>query len=107
MQKATLYYDGKCSTCSKEIRLLKSLKNSELELIDIWQVETDIPRHELLRILHMRIHDGTWLTGVDANVAAWQHTQFGFLLSPLRWPLIKPITDKIYHSWIKKRVIRY
>ena len=103
MKKATLYYDGKCSTCSKEIRLLKKFKNSTLELVDIWQVETDIPRFELLRILHMRTADGTWLTGLDANISAWKHTQFGFLFSPLRWPLIKPITNSIYHYWAYKR----
>ena len=103
MKKATLYYDGRCSMCSKEIHLLKKFKNSKLELVDIWQVEIDIPRFKLLRILHMRTSDGTWLTGLDANVAAWKHTQFGFLFSFLRWPLIKPIVDNVYHYWVKKR----
>jgi len=104
MQKSFLYYDGKCSTCSKEIHLLRKFKNSNLELVDIWQVEAAIPRHELLRILHICTQDGTWLTGLDANVAAWKHTKFGFLFSPLRWPLIKPITDNIYYYWAKKRL---
>ena len=104
MQKAILYYDGRCPLCNKEIHLLRKLKNSNLELLDIWQVETEIPRFELLRVLHMRTANGIWLTGLDANVAAWKYTQYGFIFSPLRWPIIKSIADIAYNYWVKKRL---
>lgn len=103
IQKAILYYDGKCSLCSREISLLNTFKNSQLELVDLWQVDIDIPRYELQRILHLRTAQGDWLTGLDATASAWQHTKFGFILAPLRWPLIKQIADNVYIRWTKQR----
>ncbi|MGH1428693.1 MAG: thiol-disulfide oxidoreductase DCC family protein [Arenicella sp.] len=101
--KSTLYYDGNCPICSKEMALLKKLKNSQLELVDLWQAEIHIPQENLLKILHLRTPEGNWKKGLDANVAAWKHTRIGFLFLPLRWPLIKPIADKIYSRWAEKR----
>ena len=48
---------------------------------------------ELLRTLHLQRADGAWLTGADANVAAWEGTRRGRLLRVLRWPLLRPFVD--------------
>jgi len=88
----TLYYDGKCPICSHEIRLLEKLKKSSLMLIDIHSNDNQqdlFPPQTLLSKLHLHTSDGNWLKGLDATVKAWGHTKFGFLLLPLRWPLIK------------------
>jgi predicted DCC family thiol-disulfide oxidoreductase YuxK len=54
---------------------------------------------ELLRTLHLQRADGTWLTGADANVAAWEDTRRGRLLRVLRWPLLRPFVDLGYRVW--------
>lgn len=54
---------------------------------------------DLLRTLHLQRADGTWLTGADANVAAWEDTRRGRLLRVLRWPLLRPFVDLGYRIW--------
>lgn len=105
---ASLFYDGQCPLCAKEMRLLRKLKNAKLQLIDIHQMKS-LPtseRERLLRRLHLREANGNWLVDVDASVAAWSFTRFGFLLQPLRWRLWAPLVDKFYERWADKRYCR-
>lgn len=109
--KDTLYYDGKCPLCAKEISLLRKLKDASLELIDIHNDHYDSTlegkvKGELLSILHFKTSKGDWLYGVDASLAAWQHTPYGWILMPLRWPLINIIVDRIYYKWANNRACR-
>ena len=46
------------------------------------------------------------LTGVDANVAAWQYTRYGWWFRWMRWPLIRPIADHFYDLWARWRYNR-
>lgn len=102
---ACLYYDGQCPICQREMTHLNKLKSDQLDLIDIHQARLpdDKTPDELLSRLHYKTADGTWLTGLDANVAAWSHTRWGFIWRMLRWPLIAPMADRVYEYWIKKR----
>jgi len=105
----TLYYDGKCPLCSHEIRLLKRFKGKSLTLIDIHSddnQQTVLSTQTLLAVLHLQTSDGNWLKGLDATVKAWNHTKFGFLFIPLRWPLIKQLADWFYIKWASKRVCK-
>jgi len=54
---------------------------------------------DLLRTLHLQRADGSWLTGADANVAAWETTRRGRLLRALRWPVFRPFVDFGYRIW--------
>jgi len=104
-----LYYDGRCALCMKEITKLEALGDPSLRLEDIHSVEasSDLPdRDILLRQLHLRTADDRLLTGLDANVAVWQRTRFGFLLNWLRWPLIRWPADAIYDRWAAWRYRR-
>ena len=106
---ATLYYDGKCPLCTSEMARLETLKSEELLLRDIHSVAAggDQPdRDTLLRTLHMRLPDGRWLTGADANVAAWQFTHRGVWFRWLRWPLLRGLVDLIYRIWARRRYNR-
>lgn len=128
----TLYYDGACPLCNAEVKRLRDLADPRLQLVDVHQMvdlhetasggaaerqpEEGAPeqgraagraglpgRVELLRNLHYRRSDGTVLSGLDANVAAWQHTRLGPLWRWLRWPLIRPVADRLYGLWAEKR----
>ena len=79
----TLYYDGNCPLCLREVSRLRELADRDLALCDIFEAEDDgLPdRDTLLRQLHLQTADGKLLTGVEANVAAWRHTRWSFLFA--------------------------
>ena len=101
----TLYFDGQCSLCSKEMKRLEGLHDGKLRLIDVHSSELPAgkSRAELLEVLHLRDADGQWISGLDANVRAWRHTRWGWLFAWLRWPLIASIADRIYAVWARRR----
>lgn len=101
----TLYYDGMCPVCAREMEHLGRLKRDSLDLVDIHQIDitNEMPsKEDLLLNLHLKRGD-EWLVGADANVAAWQHTRFGVLWAWLRWPVVKQIVDPVYAFWAKRR----
>lgn len=101
----TLYYDGQCPLCSKEMQRLGRLQNGDLRLVDIHRnpLPANKTRAELLEVLHLRDANGEWISGLDANVKAWQHTSWGWLFAWLRWPLIATIADRVYAIWARRR----
>ncbi|MEH6586501.1 MAG: DUF393 domain-containing protein [Halioglobus sp.] len=106
---ATLYYDGRCSLCMKEMARLGRLKSEKLALADIHALapNQDLPdKDTLLRTLHLRQPDGQLLTGVDANVAAWSHTQHGYWFAWMRWPVLAPMVSLVYARWARWRYDR-
>jgi predicted DCC family thiol-disulfide oxidoreductase YuxK len=110
---ATLYYDGRCGLCAGEIARLARLQRGTLALQDIHELpaDSDAPgdapdKDTLLRTLHLRTADGDWLTGADANVAAWQHTRHGWAWRWLRWPILRTLVDLAYRPWAEWRYRR-
>ena len=97
-----LYYDGQCPLCSAEIKKIRRLAVRPMELVDIHSVtptEDLPPRDQLLRTLHFQRASGEFVTGLEANVAAWQTTRFGFLWRILRWPIVKSVANPLYERW--------
>ena len=105
----TLFYDGKCPLCMREVHLLKRLANQGLQLTNLHDVP-DKPggpsQLAQLKNLHLLTGNGEWLTGVDATVRAWSHTRWGILFKVLRWPLVGPLADATYGYWARKRYQR-
>lgn len=109
MSGDTLYYDGQCPLCTSEMQKLKQHADAELELVDIHSLPEGacLPsKQALLSSLHLKQGDGNILTGLDANVAAWQHTRFGVFLRWLRWPVLRSMTDWFYDRWAQLRYRR-
>jgi predicted DCC family thiol-disulfide oxidoreductase YuxK len=105
----TLFYDGLCPLCAGEIDQLRKTRGAALQLVDIHQMsegDDAPPKDQLLRVLHLRRADGSWLTSADANVAAWEGTLHGRLLSVLRWPLLRHLADRVYALWARWRYRR-
>lgn len=106
--QSVLFYDGACPLCQREMAQLARLKNENLILADIHTLDPDPHRPDrrtLLQSLHLR-KDGQWITGLEANIAAWQYTHIGWLWRWLQWPVIWPLADRIYRSWARKRYAR-
>ena len=105
----TLYYDGSCPICVREIGLLRRLARESLHLQDLNTVvdHPGEPTRLLMRTtLHLKTADSHWLTGLDANVRAWSHTDWGWMWQPLRWPGIRALADRAYAAWAKRRYQR-
>lgn len=105
----TLYYDGQCPLCNAEIERLREVRGDALRVADIHEStpEGDAPdRETLLKTLHLRRADGSWLTGADANVAAWEGTRQGKWLRVLRWAPLRPLVDAVYALWASWRYRR-
>lgn len=103
----TLFYDGQCPLCAKEIGTLRKLQTGDLVFADIHAQQNRkgmLPdREALLRRLHLLTGEGNWIVGLPANVRAWSHTRFGFFFKPLLWPVIYPVAARIYESWADRR----
>jgi predicted DCC family thiol-disulfide oxidoreductase YuxK len=105
---AILYYDGACPLCSTEIDRLRAASDGSLRTLDIHALAPgeceDVD--QLLRTLHYVSPTGDRLVGLDANVAAWQHTRWGFAFRWLRWPLVRSIASRVYDVWARWRYRR-
>ncbi|WP_439102168.1 thiol-disulfide oxidoreductase DCC family protein [Congregibacter sp.] len=122
--KDTLFYDGQCPLCASEIAQLRKTRGDSLQIVDIHELgdgqillqnsreasgpgEEVVPdKDQLLRVLHLRRADGVWLQSADANVAAWEGTRHGRMLSILRWPGVRHAVDLVYTLWARWRYRR-
>ena len=108
MNKDTLYYDGACPLCSAEIGKLSAMSREGLTLVDIHQLEpgeVEIDSEQLLARLHLKTADGRWITGLGANIRAWQHTPLRQLWRVLDWPLINLLSYRAYEFWLRRRAV--
>lgn len=104
----TIFYDGFCPLCVKEMEKLKQFdKNEAIQLIDIhtsaFKPYTSIDAEQASTILHAIDEQHELLLGLDAVHRAWALVGKGWLYAPLRWPVIKPIADRAYLHFAKNR----
>lgn len=102
--KATLYFDGRCPLCRREIRWLRRWASDKLLFEDVHCARlSPCQRSAMLQQLHLRTASGQWLVGLPANVAAWRMTPFGLLWAPLLWPGIRQLAHRVYQRWAVRR----
>jgi predicted DCC family thiol-disulfide oxidoreductase YuxK len=105
----TLFYDGLCPLCEKEIiALQKRDKENKIVFEDISL--PDFPQRfphmnidELNARIHGQLSDGTMITGLDVTHKAWSLVGVKWLYAPLRWPVIRWFADKFYNFFAKHR----
>jgi predicted DCC family thiol-disulfide oxidoreductase YuxK len=73
----TLYYDGSCPLCTREIAFYASrIGGTNLKLVDVSQGDGDtvhdLALEEAMRRFHVRRHDGVLISGADAFVEIWR-----------------------------------
>ncbi|MGI9269944.1 MAG: thiol-disulfide oxidoreductase DCC family protein [Porticoccus sp.] len=107
--KDTLFFDGSCPMCTKEIKLLEDINDGSLAFMDVHKCDTDdsMPSQlDMLKVLHLRTAEGEWIKGVPATVQAWSHTRWGWVFKPLLWPLVNHAAAYAYNIWAEKRYRR-
>lgn len=102
-KQSCLYYDGQCSLCRAEVGKLQKLADNRLSFQDINESEAELPlsKDELLSELHIRQANGDWVTGLDANIQAWQHTRYKSWARCLKLALIYPLARFGYAVWLQ------
>ncbi|MDM7861450.1 DUF393 domain-containing protein [Alteromonas sp. ASW11-36] len=105
----TVFYDGGCPLCMTEMRhLMKRNTENKLAFVDINHPSFAVEYPELdseacAARIHGRWSNGQMLTGLDVTYTAWRLVGKGWLYAPLRWPLIKPLADRLYIVFAKHR----
>jgi|TARA_B110000116_G_scaffold124614_1_gene108031 predicted DCC family thiol-disulfide oxidoreductase YuxK len=105
----TILIDGGCPLCVMEMRQLKGKDTKNLiETIDILSDDftlryPHINADTAMQVLHGELADGTWISGLDVTHKAWTLVGQGWRTSFLRWPLVRPIADRLYLYFASNR----
>ncbi|MBQ4811403.1 DUF393 domain-containing protein [Pseudoalteromonas luteoviolacea] len=108
MSELTIFYDGTCPLCVKEMNALtKRDTHKHINTVDIYSDEfsryENIDPDKANTILHAIDKEGNLILGLDVTHKAWQLVGMGWLYAPLRWPVIKPVADQLYLLFAKNR----
>ncbi|WP_113906334.1 thiol-disulfide oxidoreductase DCC family protein [Aliidiomarina celeris] len=107
--KLTIFYDGGCPLCVREMKHLKRLdQNGKMAFEDILAADFEarfphVSIENANRILHGMNGNGVMLYGLDVTHAAWSLVGRGWLTAPMRWPLIRWVADKVYLWFARNR----
>ena len=109
----TVYYDGKCGLCRREIEYYKriappggflwqDIANDPTMLADL-----DVSQADALRRLHARDAAGTVYVGVAAFIAIWQGLNYWkYLALIFKLPLLQAIASVVYDRFADYRFSR-
>ena len=105
----TVFYDGYCPLCVKEMKqLAKKDKQGYLAFYDInqKQLADEHPEIDFAKAnayLHAKTSDGQIVTGLDVTYLTWKLVGLGWVIAPLRWPIIRVVADKLYMLFANNR----
>lgn len=111
----TVYYDGSCPGCVKDLRRYEALARKYKKTtrwVDITNKEEELKKlgidpGKALRELHVVDANGTIVSEMDAYILLMRRT---FWLKFFAWfiglPFIKPMLAKIYRWWVDRRLVR-
>lgn len=106
MKKVTVWYDGACPLCMREIALMRRLdRRDAIDFINLSEDQSACPidRDLLLARLHA-MENGTMLSGAAAFAAMWRAIP---LLRPLgllaRIPLVLKALERLYLAFLRVR----
>lgn len=105
----TLYFDGECPLCAREIRILsRHAVADRLLFVDISDADFDpsalgFSLEHMQSSLHARFADGRWIKGLDATLWSWRAAGLGVWAAPLAWPAIRPLLTVGYRLFCRLR----
>jgi len=110
--EVTLFWDGGCPLCKREIAYYKWLDHDRrVEWVDIDSEPARLDAHGVpLEAALAKIHgldkQGQLVVGVPAFLAVWEVLPYWSLLPPLvrSAPFVMPLVDAAYAWWAKRRL---
>ncbi|MDF1683243.1 MAG: DUF393 domain-containing protein [Legionellaceae bacterium] len=110
----TVFYDGKCGLCSKEINHYRKVApNGIFDWQDITEYSDNIKKEDIslsegLKLLHAKDEKGLLHVGIDAFLLIWkQLKRWRILAAFIGLPGIRQIANLLYYqfaSWRFKRL---
>ena len=106
----TVYFDGKCPICRREIDLMKKFnRKDDLRFIDFsdasfQSTDPDLNTCDFARVIHARWSDGTVITGVEVFREMWEAIGLGVLSRFSRLSPINGLLVKAYGWFAKNRL---
>jgi predicted DCC family thiol-disulfide oxidoreductase YuxK len=112
--RCTVYYDGDCPICSREIATYRQARGSEaIDWIDASRcgdtaLGPGIDRAAVLQRFHVRGADGTLISGAAAFVEIWKHLPaFAWLARIGARPRVLAVLDTLYAGFLRLRRLWY
>tara|TARA_B100002052_G_C15582314_1_gene462827 strand:+ start:272 stop:625 length:354 start_codon:yes stop_codon:yes gene_type:complete len=105
----TVYYDGKCNICKKEINYYKKLPSKKsFNWCDIAnypeKINNKIILNDALLYLHATDEKGRVYIGVEAFILIWKNLKnWKYLAYFISIPIIKSIANYVYIKFAKHR----
>jgi len=106
----TVYFDGSCPLCSREIAWYKKQTGAEnIDWNDIsdkaqLQLEDDLHHEDAMRRFHVRKSDGTLISGASAFSELWRSLpKFKLLGSFVSLPVVSSMAELMYRLFLKVR----
>ena len=106
----SVFYDDKCSLCSREINFYKKLApQAPLKWLGISSSSIElknakVKRVDALMFLHVRDNDGMFHVGVDAFILIWRNLPyFKYINYFISLPGIYQLANLIYRKFAKYR----
>lgn len=106
----TLFYDGLCPLCQKEVAWLKRLnRRGGLGFQDITDADFEPSLYgksfeDFMAEIHGIYPDGRLIKGMAVFRAAYRAVGLGWLFAPTSWPLLEPLFDRVYLLFAKHRL---
>jgi predicted DCC family thiol-disulfide oxidoreductase YuxK len=102
----SIFFDGLCPLCSREIDHYRKQSGSEnLNFVDItnsaFSAESEgLDPHEVHKVMHIKRANGEVQTGVDAFIAIWDMLpRYKWLSRNAKQPIVRPFLDIGYHAF--------
>jgi len=103
-----VFYDGLCPLCNREMDMVRRKdKQGRLQLTDIaatgFRPDAGKGVDELMKEIHGRYADGTYVTGVEVFREIYSRLGFGWLVAPTRLPILRHVLDLAYRLFAHLR----
>jgi predicted DCC family thiol-disulfide oxidoreductase YuxK len=109
MAIVTVWFDGSCPLCSREIATMRRLdRRGHVVFVDVSDGAAGCPidRQALLERFHARENDGPIVSGAAAFAAMWRAIP---LLRPLglaaRSPAVLRVLERLYLAFLRRRPV--
>ncbi len=107
-----LLYDGECPLCLREVNFLEKRDGGRgrVAFVDI-AAEDYSPEENggvdfetAMGRIHAVLPDGSVVRNVEVFRRVYAVLGMGWIYAATRWPVIRPIVDKVYELWADKRL---
>ncbi len=107
--RLTVFYDGGCPLCVKEMRQLHrqdrkgQIRFENINAVDFEQRYPQVNVGKANQYLHGQVASGEMIYGLDVTYRAWSLVGRGWMIAPLRWPILRWFADQAYLFFARHR----